>query len=213
VENAVQIARGAARLAELGVDPAVLREAVARGEAARASCTDNDPGIFPGFVAWAKTVTALRDLLVPHGWQKERRNGLETVVAPDGLVAIAVVTGDDSTGHAGGEMRTKHARGPATLAAIEGNQLLLFAEIEPAPRAPHRRARPVAPSTWLLVIARKPDAVHCELALPTSIGEDNRIVEWAERLMLEPIALDAQAEIRPPEDEDDIEVEVTRRPV
>jgi hypothetical protein len=64
-----------------------------------------------------------------------------------------------------------------------------------------------------LVIARKPDAVHCELALPTSIGEDNRIVEWAERLMLEPIALDAQAEIRPPEDEDDIEVEVTRRPV
>jgi hypothetical protein len=75
------------RLAQLGLTADVLRDAVAMGEAARNSCTDNDPLIAPSLFAWVRTTRGLRDGLAPKGWQRSRDGGLETVVAPDGKLA------------------------------------------------------------------------------------------------------------------------------
>lgn len=45
----------AVRLADLGLDPETLRDAIAMGEAARNSGTPNDPAITAGHLAWGRS--------------------------------------------------------------------------------------------------------------------------------------------------------------
>jgi len=197
------------RLALLGLPVDALRDAVAMGEAARNSCTANDPAITPGFLAWARTTRGLRDLLAPAGWRRSCEGGLETAVAPDGKLALAVATGDESTGRAAGTPKTKYSKGPATAAAIEQNQLSLFAEPEPIVPGPV----PTDRVTWLLLIARGVDEVRCELSLPAAIGDDGRVESWSERIILAPVGRDGEPTVSPADQEPDIVVEVSRRAV
>ena len=106
-------------LTELGLTNEILREAILTGEAARDNCTANDPPSAPGFAAWARTVRALREILLPNNWSKNDDNNLSTVVSPDGSFAIAVVTGDEGSGQAGAKPQTKYPKGPATIAVID----------------------------------------------------------------------------------------------
>lgn len=196
------------RLAQLGLTIEVLREAVAMGEAARNSCTANDPVIAPGFLAWARTTRGLRDCLAVPGWQRSSDGGLETVVSPEGKLAIAVATGDDATGRIGGSPKTKYSKGPATAAAIEQNQLsFLFADSAPIVPGPV----PTERVTWLLLIARGTEEVRCELSLPKAIGDDGRVESWSERIILGPIGRDGEPTVTPADQEPDIVVEVSRR--
>lgn len=190
------------RLALLDLSVDVLRDAVARGEAARNSCTANDPGITPGFLAWARTTRGLRDLQAPAGWRRSSEGGLETAVSPDGKLALAVATGDEATGRAGSPPKTKYSKGPATAAAIEQNQLSLFAE---PGRAELSRV------TWLLLIARGVDEVRCELSLPKEIGDDGKVESWSERIILAPVGRDGEPTVTPADQEPDIVFEVSRR--
>src|SRR2546426_11191435 len=93
----VDAARGS-RLQELGLDQEVLQNAVKAGELERSRCTNNDPRVFPGQVAWARTTRALRENLNPLGWQRGDEGNLPVVVNPKGDVAITVSSGDDGTG-------------------------------------------------------------------------------------------------------------------
>jgi len=195
------------RLAVIGLDVNVLRDAVAMGEAARNTCTANDPAITPGFLAWARTTRGLRDLLAPRGWCRSNDGGLETVVAPDGKVALVVATGDEATGRAGVPPKTKYSKGPATAAAIEQNQLSLFEDLAPIVPA----LAPADRVTWLLLIARESDEVRCELSLPAAIGEDGRVESWSERIILVPVGGDGEPTIKPADQEPEIEVSVSRR--
>lgn len=197
------------RLAQLGLTVEVLRDAVAMGEAARNACTANDPTIAPGFFAWARTTRGLRDVLAPGGWRRSRDGGLETVVDPEGKLAIAVATGDDATGRIGVAPKTKSPKGPATAAAIEQNQMSLFADPDPVVSLPV----PAERVTWLLLIARGIDEVRCELSLPEAIGEGGKVEEWSERIILEPVRRDGEPTVTPADQEPDIVVEVSRRVV
>jgi len=198
------------RLAVLGLTVDALRDAVGMGEAARNSCTANDPAIAPGFLAWAKTTRGLRDGLAPADWRRSSDGGLETVVSPDGKLAIVVATGDEATGRIAGSPKTKYSKGPATAAAIEQNQLsFLFATPEPIVPGPVPSER----VTWLLLIARGTDEVRCELSLPKAIGDDGKVETWAERIILEPVGCDAEPAVTPADQEPDIVVEVSRRAV
>ena len=177
------------------------------GEAARNSCTANDPVITPGFLAWARTTRGLRELLAPAGWQRSSEGGLETVVAPDGKLAVAVATGDEATGQPDNSPKTKYSKGPATVAAIEQNQLSLFADLEPVVPGPV----PTDRVTWLLLIARGVDEVRCELSLPQAIGDDGKIESWSERIILAPVGRDGEPTVTPADQEPDVVVEVSRR--
>lgn len=64
----------AGALARLGLRREVLVEAVLAGEAARDSCTANDPLIAPGFMSWARTTRGLREQLVPTPGDDVRRD-------------------------------------------------------------------------------------------------------------------------------------------
>jgi len=50
-------------------------------------------------------------------------------------------------------------------------------------------ANPTA-QTWFLLRNRIDETVYAELSLPAAIGDDGRVEEWIERIILPPISLD-----------------------
>jgi len=194
------------RLAELGLTVEALRDAVLAGESARNGCTPNDPPIAPGFVAWQLATRTLREFLAPDGWTRSDA-GINTVVHPDGEVAIVVGAGDDRTGLPHANPRTRYARGPATVDAIERNiQPGLFDHLLPKNASDRRK-------TYVLLICRVNEEVRSELSLPAAVGNDGRVECWFERILLDPISLGTQID----PDSDDapepppIEVSIRRR--
>lgn len=197
------------RLRQLGLTPDILRTAVMVGEAARLSCTANDPPGFAGYIAWGSTIRTLRELLAPLGWKKNDDGNYSTVVDEQEAIAIAVASGDENTGSLGISPRTKNAKGPATIAAIDANVRQLafpFRDQRPVQIQPRRTQR----VTWILLISRFDNEVRFELSLPTATGDDDRVESWQERIILDSIPIDpppvAQLDPGP-----EIEVEVHRR--
>lgn len=196
------------RLAELDLDEETLRTAAILGELARASCTDNDPGNLPGLLGWGRTVRGLRDLHAPHGWRRNVHGILETMVNAEGTIAVAVITGDGGVGRRGATPRTKYPRGVGTVAAIAQNQLCFpFAKpAQPAsPPVPRGRL-----ATWVLLVAVEEDEIRLELSLPTELGDDGRVDEWNERILLRSVPRGNPHELQQDE-EPDIDVPVRKR--
>jgi hypothetical protein len=201
------------RLAELRLEEESLRDAVRRGQLAFLNCTPNHPPPFPGMAAWAETVCAVREVLIPAGWQRSNDNNYALCVDPAGMVAIAVATGNEGTGFAEATPSTNARKGPSTSEAIAANQLRFNFMDQPVTR----NGRPVPAGsgrqTWILLIHRSTDEVRCELSLPISIGEDGHIDAWRERILLGSIPLDGDlVEAVPvPPPLPDIDVSVRRR--
>jgi hypothetical protein len=201
------------RLGELGLQEEPLKDAVRRGQLAFLNCTPNHPPPFPGMSAWAETVCALREYLIPAGWQRSNDNNYALSVDPAGLVAIAVATGNDGTGRADAVPSTNARKGPSTSDAVAANQLrFTFMEQPVSPRGTLASAGG-GRATWILLIHRATGEVRCEISLPISIGEDGHIDAWCERILLGSIPLDGDlAEAVPtPPPLPDIDVSIRRR--
>lgn len=202
------------RLAALGLDEGKLTEIVRRGYVAFASCTPNDPPLYPGFCAWAMMVRALREYLLPE-WERSDENNYSLVINPAGNVAIAVATGDDATGQPNGSPTTKSAKGPSTVEAVTSNQMQLeLPYVFPPVTAPARSASSDEPRmTWIFLVHRAQGEVRCELSLPTSMGVDGRVDGWQERIILGAVPTDPELlEITPPQPPlPDITIDVKRR--
>jgi hypothetical protein len=195
-------------LAELGLTAEVLIEAIRRGELARDGCTANDAPSAPGFYAWAGTVRALRDILMPRRWTRNDDVCYSRVISPDRTVAIAVVTGDDGTGKRGANPRTKYPKGAATQAAVSCNQQSLRFE-EFAPVEDEGTAETWI--TWMLLRKRTGDSIFAELSLPLSMTRDGQVESWQTRIILDPILIDPNIEIEDDSSEPPIDVPVRRR--
>jgi hypothetical protein len=162
--------------------------------------------------AWAETVCALREYVIPLGWYRSNERNYALAVDPAGTTAIAVATGNDGTGRAGATPSTNARKGPSTLEAVAVNQFQFsfMAEYQSAPNdAPsdengHR-------TTWFLLIHRANNEVRCELSLPISIGEDGRIDAWRERILLGSTPLDGDLAVPVPPQLLDITIDVKRR--
>jgi hypothetical protein len=202
------------RLAELGLEEEPLKDAVRRGQLAFLNCTPNHPPPFPGMSAWAETVSALREYVIPLGWYRSNENNYALSVDSTGGTAIAVATGDDGTGRPDGTPSTNAHKGPSTLEAITVNQLQFSFMDERPSLARGASSRPKNHrATWILLIRRASNEVRCELSLPISIGEDGHIDAWRERILLSSIPLDGDlAEAVPtPPPLPDIRIDVKRR--
>ena len=68
-----------------------------------------------------RVVCALREELVPRGWERSNDANLPLVVNGNGTVAISVATGDEETGMKEGAPCTSSAKGPKTALAILEN--------------------------------------------------------------------------------------------
>lgn len=209
----------AERLSELGLTHEILWEAVAVGTAAYDSCTANHPVTAPGFYAWSETCRSLNEQLVTKGWQRRHERGLSLIVHPSMQHAITVTTGNEMTGSAEDNPRTKNCKGPVLMAAIYQNSQMDFGEIitRQAPIAAPTLTASENPSQWitfLLLVARFEEEVRCELSLPESLGDDLRIEGWAERIILgsQPRNLDPLTRKQPEiNTQPDIIVPITRR--
>src|SRR5208283_776606 len=114
------------RLAHLGLTEEMLIKCVNRGVSAWAACTPNHPPLYPGIVAWAETVNALRESLIPLRWKRSDEGNLPFTVNGTSTVALTVATGDEATGRADGEAPcTKSSKGPRTADAVAINVLQL----------------------------------------------------------------------------------------
>jgi hypothetical protein len=200
------------RLEELGLSIEVLHEAIKIGETHRNACTKNDPLSFPGYTAWARTVRSLRELLAPQGWVRSNEQKLSLVLNPSGTIAIAVTAGNTDTGNAAITSKTKYPKGPATVAVIKQNigQLTFGFYEEAAKTLPLRISDCL---TWVLLISRSFSEIRCELSLPRQMGEDSRVVNWDERIILPSVPINTESGpiVYEEEGADDIVVEISRR--
>lgn len=197
-------------LAQLGLTTEVLIEAIRRGEIARDSCTANDAPNAPGFYAWAGTVRALRDILMPQRWTRNDDDCYSRVISPDSTIAIAVVTGDEGTGKRDASPKTKYPKGAATQAAVSSNQQSLrFEEFASAEDEADQTAETWI--TWMLLKKRTDDSVFAELSLPLSMTKDGQVENWQTRIILDPILIDPNIEIEDDSSEPPIDVLVRRR--
>ena len=194
-------------LAELGLTPDILNEAILRGETARDSCTANDPPNAPGFYSWAGTVRALRDILVPLGWVRNDDVNYSRIVNDELNIAIAVVTGDEATGNPDFSPKTKYPKGPATQAAVTVNQDSLFSELS----APTEDEPEYPWITWMLLRKRSGTTVFAELSLPSAMSKDGQVERWESRIILEPMSFDPLIDLNEDSGEPPIDVLVRRR--
>jgi len=181
------------RLRSLGLDPDVLVTAVRRGTSARLACEGFHPPSAPGFFAYAEEVVALREQLVPRGWEIDNTSNFCTVVDPSRKHAIAVAAGDVATGDPdpAAQPSTQYPKGPLTVAAVELNQVVFeFASRRPLPMRENG-----AVETWFLLAYATALEVRAELSLPMTVNEAGYVTRWRCRIILPTIPLDGTFDI------------------
>jgi hypothetical protein len=173
-----------ARLYALGLDEATIEKIVLHGLLARQACSPFSPPSYPGTVQWAETTIGSRQFLVPKDWTPDNSHGFPRVVSPDGKIAIFVATGDERTGIATAEPRTKYSKGPETTAAVAMNEQLAFQLEGPLAQAPLQR------ETWAVLLTTNAYEMRYELSCPMGQDKRGRVVSWSSRIIFPPIEID-----------------------
>jgi hypothetical protein len=171
---------------DLPVD--LVHDVLRRGELARESTTQFDPPSRGGYEAYADRVRAIRELLVPRGWDWNDDKNLSVVVSPCGRHAILIVTGDSFTGLISHTPQPKYPRGDATMFAVIPNaQLDLFSKADVVGTD--------QPYLWILLVHRDDVAreVRSELSFPEAITDDGYVTKWGFRLIYPALSLEPRS--------------------
>jgi hypothetical protein len=181
------------RLQELDLEEAVLLRAVAAGDSADATCTNNDPVTMGGLLRWGRAVRSLREDLRPLGWTKCDVDNFPTIVHPKRKLAIAVARGNESTGDASAEPSTKYARGPACQTRVDRNGQVMLFDAKPHPKpASHLVVPQEGVPTYFLLVHPANGRVESEFVLPSACDDTGRFSSFVERLILTPYTRDPQ---------------------
>jgi hypothetical protein len=177
------------RLTELGLEEESLLQAVQHGQSAWASCTPNHPPLYRGISAWAETIGALREVLMPRAWNRSDNGNLPLTVNELRTIAIIVSTGDEATGKRDGIPSTKSSKGPRTADAVTINaaQASLF-EIRLQPEDLEDNSGMM---TWILLFHRDTEAqqIRSEFSRPIEMSSEGYVDRWAERIILSPMTI------------------------
>lgn len=176
-----------ARLYALGLDHATVEEIALYGLRARQRVSPLAPPSFPGTTQWAETIVGARLILVPREWSPNDSHNFSRIVSPNGRIAIIVATGDELTGIATAEPRTKHPKGAKTEAAVEVNVQL---EI-PGLSLVTEKDLVAPPETWVYLIHTNDSEMRYELSRPKTQDIEGRVIAWSHRIILPPIDLEA----------------------
>ncbi len=185
------------RLKQLGLDQMDLHEPIMQGMLARSESTPNDPPLFAGFATWSRTVRVLREKMIPKQWTRSDEGNYSLVVNPSGDLAIAVATGDESTGIPMSNPMTRSPKGARTQSAIEVNQYQSslfegFPDFE-IPETSHNDR-----VTWILLqhYDHGKKEVRFELSRPSNYS--GKVDGWSERIIMSPLSFDQTTAIRIP---------------
>jgi hypothetical protein len=175
------------RLAVLGLDAIAIEKMVLHGLMARQACSPLAPPSYPGVTQWAETIVGSRLLLIPKGWVPNDAHNYSRIINPDATIAIVVATGDEQTGIASAEPRTKYPKGPETAAAVQANKQMEFPGLAIA------ALDKVAGSeieTWILLPSTNDFEMRYELSRPKAQDKDGRVIAWSDRIIFPPIEIE-----------------------
>lgn len=208
-------------LEAMGLTRAALEEICRRGLAHYLTATPYHATNAAGTYLYHAAVHAMRELLVPTGWEFAEES-LAFTFNSDRAIALAVSSGNIHAGDPTQIPSFKYPKGPTTLAAVAGNarQLGLFDDVPgftdyATALASKRVAFDTFQIWWLLhhVDLRK-GVLRAELSLPVRIGTRSETNQWESRIILDPIPFeDAPDADRAgdPVDGPDFDVEVRKK--
>lgn len=186
----IQELESISKLSALGLKPEVFSRVARIILASYFEATPHDAKIAPGIYAYLGAVRALRDILVPLGWEAESVNNVELVRSPKGDFYITPSSGDKNTGSDGGFPRTQNPKGPEIFGHVRANtrQLSLFPELPSVKSTPRPNA-----IVWVYLyhIDITKEEIRAELSLPIGISTDGHIEKWQERILLPPVEFES----------------------
>jgi hypothetical protein len=175
------------RLHALGLDEATVEEIVVHGLRARQACSPLSPPSYPGTVQWAETIVGSRMVLIPKGWTPNDDHNFSRIVNPAETVAIIVATGDEHTGIATGEPRTRYPKGPETTAAVQANVQMALPGLA---IARFERVSPLALETWIALLLTNDFECRYELSRPRQQDKEGRVIAWSDRILFPPVEIE-----------------------
>lgn len=128
-----------------------------------------------GLRAWIDGTEELRLRLHTFGWkvpEKARLDAAGLVISPDGETAIAMVSGDGTTGRAAYSPQVRYARGRVASEVVQGRIFEEYAEAS------------TTMQLWFLMHEIGLEGWHAELALPSGVGKGGWITGWRERVQI-----------------------------
>jgi hypothetical protein len=175
------------RLYALDLDEIVMEEIVMFGVRARQSCSPLAPPSYPGTTQWAETIVGSRVHLIPKGWTPNDDHNFSRIVNPKETVAIVVATGDEHTGIATGEPRTRYPKGPETTAAVKANVQM---ELPGLAIAHFDAISPPTLETWIALLSYNEFECRYELSRPLEQDKEGRVIAWSDRIIFPPIDIE-----------------------
>jgi len=176
-----------ARLHALGLDQSTVEEIVLHGLRARQAVSPLAPPPYPGTTQWAETIVGARLGLVPKDWTPDDSHNFSQIISPDGRIGIVVATGDEQTGIATAEPRTKHPKGAETEAAVEANAQL---EIPGLSLVAEEGQVPTR-DTWVILLHTSEFEMRYELSRPKTQDALGRVTAWSDRIIFPSIDLES----------------------
>lgn len=168
------------RLYALGLDEATVEEIVVYGLRARQACSPLAPPSYPGTVQWAETIVGSRMILIPRNWTHSDAHNFSRIVNPEETIAIIVATGDEHTGIATGEPRTRYPKGPETTAAVQMNVQMAFPGLA---IAQFENVSPPSLETWIVLLSTNDFECRYELSRPQAQDKEGRVIAWLDRII------------------------------
>ncbi|TCP39376.1 hypothetical protein EV191_13024 [Tamaricihabitans halophyticus] len=175
---------GLRRLAELDLTRERLTEVFARADSESRHTTPLDPPTAEGLTRYITIVRFLREDLLQDGWTFDNPSNVCRTIHPSKTFSIVPTAGDELTGIwvPGTGPSTRNPKGVAAVRAVKNNaQLALFG---PDLTASADEAGPS--TTWYLLHRFTDEQIFVELSLPDQISDDGHILNWRERIIIQP---------------------------
>lgn len=170
------------RLAELGLSQVGLEQVLGTYQLAYDTRTANDWSLARPLTSYIESIQALRNTFVPNGWKAVEKQRAPFIESADGKILVSIASADEGTGIAAAKPKTRSKKGRVAQEAVNDNrQLDLFTQNNVVPLRP---ATDDPAATWYLLIYANDEVIRAELSQPNSIGEDNRIDDWIERIII-----------------------------
>jgi hypothetical protein len=194
------------RLATLDLTREQLMDVVMACVAARVDCTENDPPSAPGLMTWKTGTRRFREILRPHGWEKDDTANFSTIVNHKRRLRIAMLNSDDGAGDVKKLPRARSKKGVNAERVVDNNFQMVFPGFETPDEIAAALQQSVFAdySTWYLAVYIEGDRVCAELSLPVAFASGN-FTDWKERIILIPSGVWNH----PLFDEDDLGPDVT----
>lgn len=196
---------------ETALNEELFLEANKRGYEARKEATPAHAPTAAGTYHWHAFIPALRTALIINGWQMKDHKNCPLIVSPDKNMMILVMTGNSDTGKKYANPSNQASKGSVVDEGVQMNkQYELF---ENAAISTLKRGIS-GTQLWVLLyhVERTKDGdkeIRTELSLPSQF-KNKKILEWAERIILNPILLDTDFTIEKPSPSGPIDIPIER---